>query len=130
MAGAEKTFDRDLWEDSKSAVKNLASVEDAIALKKSGAAAVVTVYAPWCQYSQKMEDEYEKFAVAMEGKIGVYKLRGDEIRDYVVKEFNTASFPTVNIVTPDGTAIKYESEKRDVESFQQFVEKMLEKSLV
>jgi adenylyl-sulfate reductase (glutathione) len=129
VAGAEKTFDRDLWEAGKSAVKNLSTAEEATALKKSGKAAVVAIYAPWCKFCQKMEGEYEKFAAEMDGKIGVYKLRGDEIRDYVTQEFNTASFPTVNIVKPDGTAVKYESEKRDVESFKEFVEKTLEKSM-
>jgi len=130
VAGAEKTFDRDLWDDEKSKVKNLATPEEATALKKSGKPAVVVVYAPWCQFSQKMEEEYEKFAADMDGTINVYKLRGDEIRDYVTNEFNTKSFPTVNVVKPDGTAIKYESEKRDVASFKKFVESTLEKSAV
>ena len=130
VAGAEKTFDRDLWEAGKSTVKNLDSPESASALKKSGKPAVVVVYAPWCQFCQKMEDEFENFAADMDGKINVYKLRGDEIRDYVASEFNTKSFPTVNVIKPDGTTIKYDSEQRDVASFKAFVESTLEKSLV
>ena len=42
VAGAEKTFDRDLWEGG--AVKELASQEDALAMKDG----VMVVYAPWC----------------------------------------------------------------------------------
>lgn len=130
VAGAEKTFERDLWNAGNSAVKVLATADEATALKKSGKPFVVAVYAPWCQFCQKMEDEYESFAAQMDGKIDVYKLRGDEIRDYVTKEFNTASFPTINVVKPDGSAVKYESEKRDVSSFKDFVAKTLEKSMV
>lgn len=126
--GAERTFDRDLWETG-SAVKKLATPEEAMALKKSGKAAAVVVYAPWCPYSQAMEEEYEKFAKEMEGQLDVYKLRGDEIREFVIKEYNTQSFPTVDVVKPDGSVIKYQSEQRDVASFKKFVKKTLEKSL-
>merc|ERR1719224_221098 len=46
VAGAEKTFDRDLWEGG--AVKELASQEDAKAMQDG----VMVVYAPWCQFCQ------------------------------------------------------------------------------
>ena len=64
--GAEKTFDRDLWPES-SKVTELATPEDVTALKESGKEAVVVVYAPWCQFCQAMEDEYEKLADASVG---------------------------------------------------------------
>jgi thiol-disulfide isomerase/thioredoxin len=51
VAGAEKTFDRDLW-DTSASVQTLATPDDAIALMKSGKEAVVVVYAPWCQFCQ------------------------------------------------------------------------------
>merc|ERR1712228_90604 len=125
VAGAEQTFDRDLWEDGK--VKNIANEEEALEVKKSGKESVVVVYAPWCQFCQGMEEEYAKFAEEMEG-MDVYKLRGDEIRDFVQAEYNTKSFPTVNVVKADGTVVKYESEQRDVASIKAFVESTLEKS--
>lgn len=125
VAGAEQTFDRDLWEDGK--VKNIATEEEALEVKKSGKESVVVVYAPWCQFCQGMEEEYAKFAEEMEG-MDVYKLRGDEIRDFVQAEYNTKSFPTVNVVKADGTVVKYESEQRDVASIKAFVESTLEKS--
>ena len=56
MAGAEKTFDRDLWEGG--AVKELATPEDVKAVKAKGEEAIVAVYAPWCQFCQAMEDGY------------------------------------------------------------------------
>merc|ERR1712241_750085 len=81
VAGAEKTFDRDLWDASDSSVKTLDTPEDATALKSSGKPAIVAVYAPWCQFCQAMEENFDAFAKDVD--LDVYKLRGDEIRDYV-----------------------------------------------
>ena len=50
VAGAEKTFDRDLWEGG--AVKELATQDEALAMKDG----VMVVYAPWCQFCQGMEE--------------------------------------------------------------------------
>jgi phosphoadenosine phosphosulfate reductase len=123
--GAERTWDRDLWEAGTSAVQKLASPEEAKKLMASGEPAVVVVYAPWCQFSQKMESEYEAFAKAVGNKIGVYSLRGDEEREFVMQNLNTSSFPTVNVIKPDGTAVKYESEERTVDAFTKFMEETL-----
>lgn len=118
VAGAEKTFDRDLWEEGK--VIKVTTEEEALEIKKSGKPSVFTVYAPWCQFSQNMEEEYEKFAA--ESGLDVYAFRGDEVRDFVTAEFNTSSFPTVNVIKADGTAVKYESEKRSADDFKAFAE--------
>ena len=124
VVGAEKTFDRDLWDKAES-VKNLVSVEEAKALlAKKGEVSVVAVYAPWCKFCQAMESEYDKFASEMKGKMDVYKFRGDEERDFVSSSLNTKSFPTINVVRGDGLVVKYESEARDVESLKAFVEKV------
>jgi len=117
VAGAEKTFDRDLWDESKS-VQTLSTEADVEALKASGKEAVVVVYAPWCQFCQAMEGEYEKLADAT--GMPVYKFRGDEQREFVEANLNTSSFPTINYVGADGTAIKYESEVRTVEAMAGF----------
>jgi len=117
VAGAEKTFDRDLWEDS--AVKEIDSTDAAIEVTKSGKPSVIAVYAPWCQFCQKMEDEYAKFAE--EADVDVYKFRGDEEREFVSASLNTESFPTVNVIKADGTVVKYDSEERTVEAFKAFV---------
>jgi phosphoadenosine phosphosulfate reductase len=114
VEGAERTFDRDLWE-AGSAVKSLGEIEEVEAFVKNGPA-VVAVYAPWCQFCQAMEEEYEKFASEMD--IPVAKFRGDEQRDYVSANLNTESFPTVNIITSDGQIVKYDSENRSVADFK------------
>jgi len=123
VAGAEQTFDRDLWESGK--VKTIATTDAALEVVKSGKASVITVYAPWCQFCQAMEDDYSTFASEMEGKMDVFKFRGDEVRDFVSAELNTESFPTVNVVKADGTVVKYESEKRDPASIKAFVQSMV-----
>merc|ERR1719159_2294958 len=117
VAGAEKTFDRDLWDKSTS-VKTLATEEDVAALKASGKEAVVVVYAPWCQFCQAMEDEYDKFADA--AGLPVYKFRGDEQREFVEANLDTTSFPTINFVGADGVPVKYESEVRTVDALSAF----------
>lgn len=115
--GAEKTWDRDLWEEG--AVKNVESTDAALEVIKSGKASVIAVYAPWCQFCQAMEDDFGKFAEGSD--LDVYKFRGDEEREFVSEKLNTESFPTVNVVKADGSVVKYESEDRSVEAIQKFV---------
>jgi len=116
VAGAEKTFDRDLWPESKNVIE-LGSTDEVTALQADGKDAVVVVYAPWCQFCQAMEDEYEKLAEAT--GLPVYKFRGDEERAYVEENLNTKSFPTINYLS-GGKAVKYESEDRSVEAMATF----------
>ena len=123
--GAERTWDRDLWEADKSASIKLETTEEALQVMESGKPSVLVVYAPWCQFSQKMEDEYEAFAKKMKGKMEVFNFRGDEEREFVMDNLNTNSFPTVNVIKADGTAVKYDSEVRTVEAFEKFVEETL-----
>jgi len=115
--GAEKTWDRDLWEEG--AVKNIESTDSALEITKSGKASVIAVYAPWCQFCQGMEEEFSKFAEGSD--IDVYKFRGDEEREFVSANLNTESFPTVNVVKEDGSVVKYESEDRSVDAIKKFV---------
>eukprot|EP00574_Skeletonema_japonicum_P001907 CAMPEP_0201740614 /NCGR_PEP_ID=MMETSP0593-20130828/46393_1 /ASSEMBLY_ACC=CAM_ASM_000672 /TAXON_ID=267983 /ORGANISM="Skeletonema japonicum, Strain CCMP2506" /LENGTH=447 /DNA_ID=CAMNT_0048234935 /DNA_START=17 /DNA_END=1360 /DNA_ORIENTATION=- len=123
VAGAEQTFDRDLWEEG--AVKNIASTDEAKEIIGSGKEAIVAVYAPWCQFCQGMEDEFSKYAES--AGVPVYKFRGDEERDFVQASLNTESFPTVNFIKADGSVVKYDSEARSADDFANF-EKSFEKS--
>jgi thioredoxin-like negative regulator of GroEL len=86
-----------LWEVETSAAQKITTTEDAMKIMKSGKDAVLVVYAPWCPFSQKMENEYEAFASKMKGKMDVYTFRGDEEREFVMANLNTNSFPTVNV---------------------------------
>merc|ERR1719258_287482 len=112
-----ETFDRDLWDTSKSVV-TIDKNDDALALTTKGEPSVLVVYAPWCQYCQAMEDEFDKVS----GVAGVptYKFRGDEQREFVDANLNTKSFPTINFVGADGSVTKYESEDRSVDALKAF----------
>mmetsp|Transcript_18067 Transcript_18067/g.55579 ORF Transcript_18067/g.55579 Transcript_18067/m.55579 type:complete len:428 (-) Transcript_18067:46-1329(-) len=111
VAGAEKTFDRDLW-DGASKVVELSSQDAATGMKDG----VMVVYAPWCQFCQAMEGEYEKLAAELaKSGVTVAKYRGDEDRDFVTANFNTESFPTINKIE-NGVATKYESEDRSLDA--------------
>lgn len=97
VEGAERTWERDLWESETSASKKINTEDEATTIIKSGKASVITVYAPWCPFSQAMEEQYEEFAKSMKDEIDVYNFRGDEKREYVIENLNTNSFPTVNV---------------------------------
>jgi thiol-disulfide isomerase/thioredoxin len=101
------------------AVKDIASNDDALEIVKSGKPSIITVYAPWCQFCQGMEEEYAAFAA--DAGVDVYKFRGDEEREFVEANLNTKSFPTVNVVKADGTVVKYDSEDRTVDAFKAFL---------
>mmetsp|Transcript_2747 Transcript_2747/g.5136 ORF Transcript_2747/g.5136 Transcript_2747/m.5136 type:complete len:440 (+) Transcript_2747:22-1341(+) len=116
VAGAERTFDRDLWEEG--AVKNIATKEEALEIINGDKEAIIAVYAPWCQFCQGMEEEFAKYA--QEAGVPVYKFRGDEEREFVSEFLNTASFPTVNKVKGNGEVVKYDSEVRTVAAFKEF----------
>lgn len=116
--GAEKTFDRDLWEHGK--VQKLSTPNEAIEVINSNKSGVIVVYAPWCPHCQAMEEEYAKFAEVSD--VDVYKFRGDELRDFVCQNLNTDIFPTVNMVKPDGTVIKFNSKERTVDKFKAFID--------
>merc|ERR1712216_369891 len=102
VAGAEKTFDRDLWESGKSKVKELKK-SDAEALAKGGKKTILVTYAPWCQFCQGMEEEFEKFAGSYGDKIEIAKYRGDEDREFIQTAFQAKSFPTISLIGEDGS---------------------------
>jgi hypothetical protein len=54
-------------------------------------------------------------------------LHRDKERDLVVEQNlkTKNSFPTVNVIKPDGTAVKYKSEVYMVEAFKKFVDETL-----
>jgi len=120
VAGAEQTFDRDLWESGKSKVVEM-DKDGMISLKDAGKPAVAVVYAPWCQFCQAMEDNYESLAEELAGSFDVVKFRGDEEREFVSENFDVKSFPTI-LVNKGGKMTKYDSEDRDVAALKAFAE--------
>ena len=89
-------------------------------------ATLVALYAPWCQYSQAMEQAYEELASRYAGhpRVRVAAFRADEAehRPFAEKELGLKTFPTV-VMLPRGSkrVVKYDSEARDVESLEMFL---------
>lgn len=129
---AEKEAARDLWADASSAVERLTreQLERASASTSSKSddekATLVALYAPWCQYSQAMEQAYEELAARYAGhpRVRVAAFRADEAehRPFAEKELGLKTFPTV-VMLPRGSkkAVRYESEARDVDSLEMFL---------
>merc|ERR1719217_627237 len=120
VAGAEKTFDRDLWEDESKVTE---MTKDGMISLKEGTdkPSVAVVYAPWCQFCQAMEEQYEGLASELSGSFDVVKFRGDEEREFISENFDVKSFPTI-LVAKDGKMTKYDSEERTVEAMKAFAE--------
>merc|ERR1719281_1362298 len=57
VAGAEKTWDRDLW-DASTTVQNVETDDEILNFKKAADGSLVVVYAPWCQFCQAMEGQF------------------------------------------------------------------------
>jgi phosphoadenosine phosphosulfate reductase len=117
VSGAEKTWDRDLWDKSVT-VKEVESEEGIKSIKDSS---LVVVYAPWCQFCQAMEESFE--ATSKDPDMGSFKFlkfRGDTRREFVQANLQTQSFPTIGFMK-NGKFLKYESEDRSVAALRRFV---------
>jgi thiol-disulfide isomerase/thioredoxin len=120
VAGAEKTWDRDLWDKSQT-VKNVDSEDEIMKMRDAKDGSLVVIYAPWCQFCQAMEGSFED-ASKSEGMqlFNFIKFRGDTRRDFVQSNLETQSFPTIGFMK-NGKFQKYESEDRSVEALRRFI---------
>lgn len=85
---------------------------------------LVVLYAPWCPFCQAMEESYVELANNMRDsgfKIGKFQADGEH-KAFAEQELQLGSFPTI-LFFPKHTskAIKYPSEKRDVDSLSSFI---------
>lgn len=115
--GAERTWDRDLWESD-----TVLDVQgDLDTFKKSAGMKAVVVYAPWCQFCQALEGDYEKAAADLKALgVTVAKFRGDEKRTEISQVLGVETFPSIYAIDGEGAAVKYESEQRDPASLVKF----------
>lgn len=118
--GAEKTFDRDLW-DKSATIKAIDDEKEIMTLKEDKAGSLVVVYAPWCQFCQAMEGSFEELSKS-EGMedFKFVKFRGDTRREFVQANMDTQSFPTIGFMK-NGKFEKYSSEDRSVGALRQFI---------
>ncbi|WOG85331.1 hypothetical protein DCAR_0104519 [Daucus carota subsp. sativus] len=103
---------------SRQGIENLIKLEDR---KETW---LVVLYAPWCQFCQAMEGSYMELAEKLAGtgvKVAKFQADGDQ-KAYAQKELQLGSFPTILFYPKHSSrAVKYPSEKRDVESLLAFV---------
>lgn len=103
---------------SRSGIENLARLE------KRREPWVVVLYAPWCPFCQAMEGSYDELAEKLAGtgvKVGKFRADGDQ-KAFAQQELQLGSFPTILFFPKHSSRpIKYNSEKRDVDSLMAFV---------
>ncbi|XP_015066165.1 5'-adenylylsulfate reductase 3, chloroplastic-like [Solanum pennellii] len=109
---------KDIVTLSKPGVENLLKLED------RREPWLVVLYAPWCQFCQAMEGSYVELAEKLAGsgvKVGKFRADGDQ-KAFAQQELQLGSFPTILFFPKHSSkAIKYPSEKRDVDSLLAFV---------
>lgn len=103
---------------TRGGVENLARLGD----RKE--AWVVVLYAPWCRFCQAMEASFDEVADRLAGsgvKVAKFRADGDQ-KEFAQRELQLECFPTILFFPKhSGQAIKYPSEKRDVDSLSAFV---------
>jgi phosphoadenosine phosphosulfate reductase len=120
VEGAEKTWDRDLWDKSAN-IKAIDTDDEIMQLKSAADGSLVVVYAPWCQFCQAMEGSFDELSKS-EGleDFQFIKFRGDTRREFVQSNLETQSFPTIGFMK-NGQFQKYASEDRSVPALRRFI---------
>eukprot|EP00803_Ostreobium_quekettii_P008136 evm.model.scf_818.1 EVM.evm.TU.scf_818.1 scf_818:2778-7848(-) len=87
---------------------------------------VVVLYAPWCQYSQGMEQSYRDLAEELsDTNVRVAKFQADIEREFSEKNFGLKTFPTIVYLPKDKPGyIRYPSERRDTDTLKMWVTAM------
>ncbi|GFP91968.1 5'-adenylylsulfate reductase 1 chloroplastic [Phtheirospermum japonicum] len=114
----------DLFDSERVVSLSRAGIENLLRLENRKEDWVVVLYAPWCPFCQAMEDTYVDLAGKLVGSgVKVAKFRADgEEKAFAQRELQLGSFPTLLFFSKHSSrAIKYPSEKRDVESLLAFV---------
>ena len=90
---------------------------------------IVVLYAPWCRFCQAMEESYETVAANLQSNpdVRVAKFQADIERDFAAEKFGLKTFPHVAMLPKAGKmgeAIKYDTERRDVDTLTMFIKAM------
>ncbi|KAK9865085.1 hypothetical protein WJX84_003630 [Apatococcus fuscideae] len=120
-AGAE----RDLWPEGKVQALSREELSSLASAESRKQATMVVLYAPWCQFSQAMEESYNELAeqyAARGSDVRIAKFQADTDRQFSTKTFGLQTFPTL-VMLPRSTSgyIKYPSERRDVETLDLWI---------
>jgi len=86
---------------------------------------LAVLYAPWCQWCQRMQSGYEQAAAALGAKgVRVAKMRADEepLNAWCKEHLSLETFPTVLLFPAGRTGfVKMSGTRRDADSLQTFV---------
>ncbi|XP_049384235.1 5'-adenylylsulfate reductase 3, chloroplastic-like [Solanum stenotomum] len=114
----------DIFDTKDIVTLSMPGVENLLKLEDRREPWLVVLYAPWCQFCQAMEGSYVELAEKLAGsgvKVGKFRADGDQ-KAFAQQELQLGSFPTILFFPKHSSkAIKYPSEKRDVDSLLAFV---------
>ncbi|PIA57802.1 hypothetical protein AQUCO_00500017v1 [Aquilegia coerulea] len=114
----------DIFETQSIVALNRMGIENLAKMETRREPWLVVLYAPWCQFCQAMESSYIELADKLKEsgvKVGKFRADGDQ-KAFAQQELQLGSFPTILFFPKHSSqAIKYPSEKRDVDSLMAFV---------
>ena len=98
------------------------------ASKRSDKGSLVVLYAPWCQFCQGLEEDFEAAAAKITATgedVSVYKFRADTEREFSAETFQLETFPRVVYIPGKASAnskpVLYQSDRRTVDDLLTFV---------
>ncbi|KAJ9566175.1 hypothetical protein OSB04_002141 [Centaurea solstitialis] len=122
--GKESSVKADIFESQNVVNLSRPGIENLVKMEDRKEPWMVVLYAPWCPFCQAMEASYVELADKLAGngvKVGKFRADGDQ-KAYAQQELQLGSFPTILFFPKHASRpIKYQSEKRDVESLMAFI---------
>ncbi|XP_076910066.1 5'-adenylylsulfate reductase 1, chloroplastic-like [Bidens hawaiensis] len=122
--GNESAVVSDIFESENIVNLTRPGVENLLKMENRKDGWVVVLYAPWCPFCQAMEASYVELADKLAGtdvKVGKFRADADQ-KAFAQQELQLGSFPTILFFPKHSSrAIKYPSEKRDVDSLMAFI---------
>nr|GLL28761.1 5'-adenylylsulfate reductase 1, chloroplastic-like isoform X1 [Ipomoea trifida] len=119
------TIERDIFNTNNIVTLTRPGIENMLKMSDRKEPWVVVLYAPWCRFSQAMEESYTELAGKLAGsgvKAAKFRADGDQ-KPFAQQELQLVSFPTILFFPKNSSRpIKYASEKRDTDSLLAFVD--------
>nr|GMD11382.1 5'-adenylylsulfate reductase 3, chloroplastic-like [Ipomoea batatas] len=122
------TIERDIFNTNNVVTLTRPGIENMLKMSDRKEPWVVVLYAPWCRFSQAMEESYTELAGKLAGsgvKAAKFRADGDQ-KPFAQQELQLVSFPTILFFPKNSSRpIKYASEKRDTDSLLAFVDALI-----
>jgi len=115
----------DLFTSESVVTLSRGNIETLVKGENRAKSTLVVLYAPWCQYSQAMNDSYNAVAEELAGSnVVVAKFNADkDQKSYAQQNLQMQSYPTVLFFPKNSSQIiKYPSENREVDALKSFVQ--------